>query len=658
MDSNEYVLVPPHGEHEIILQFKYGGKFVRKPKLQYVGGKKKIMLVGDEKLNWLELQRIMKEELGVRKYSEKNDEEYHADVEEGGSRLWADAVKNVNQGMERNKGKAKVNKDEAYLIDVPDLTDNEDVELQEVRKKYREILRIREKKKVTASKNPREALEIPVVEAFVSAAENIGTVEESNGIDGEGLYDVRIGYSEGFDCSDDGNETLVVHGRSFNEDNFDDAANLSPVIDSNDSEGEAVKWKRSQTVYFDPTAEDPQFYLGMVFEEKHHIIRALEKHAVKHRRELDYVKNDDVRVRAKCTDPDCSWLFHCSIQKSTKLWKIKTLMAEHKCDIVFSNKRINARVIAENFIRTLGEDLAMSLNKDMVIRRVKNEMGLEISKHQARRGLDKVIRELMPDAEHRFCARHIFAIWRKQHKGDEIHKKFWQCARSTTLADLQDILDSMSGKSKTAIQKTPMHAWCRAYFDTVNVCDAYENNMCEVFNGKMISLRYKAIYTLLEEIRVIVMRRHVERRAYPQKKFKGSFGDRIWPKIVSAGNASGDCHIVAREGDAYEYSLKPVEGDRFWEKAFHGVIDPPELKKINPGRKKNKRVMEEWEGLAGTKLSRKGVRVTCKECAQRGHNSRTCPLKKAKVAKSQENGGAPSETYFSVKEELFVGILG
>ncbi|KAJ8750652.1 hypothetical protein K2173_015833 [Erythroxylum novogranatense] len=390
MDSNEDVLVPSHGEHEIVLQFKYGGKFVRKPKLQYVGGKKKIMLVGHEKLNWLELQRIVKEELGVRKYSklqcqimaqgeqmdsqmrllwdeqscvdhqihvvaqgnmnyyiedaegfdnekknlgEKYDKEYHADVEEGGSRLWADAVKNVNKGMKRNKGKAKVNKgsgrdtkhgskgddrykflsdsetdsdtgiDEAYLIDVPDLTDNEDVELQEVRKKYKEILRIREKKKVTASKNPREALEIPVVEAFVSAAENIGTVEESNGIDGEGLCDVRIGYIEGFECSDDGNETLVVHGRSFNEDNFDDAANLSPVTDSNDSEGEVVKWKRSQTVYFDPTAEDPQFYLGMVFEEKHHIIRALEKHAVKHCRELDYVKNDDVRVRAKCTDP-------------------------------------------------------------------------------------------------------------------------------------------------------------------------------------------------------------------------------------------------------------------------------------------------------------------------------------------------------------------
>ncbi|KAJ8769275.1 hypothetical protein K2173_002204 [Erythroxylum novogranatense] len=197
--------------------------------------------------------------------------------------------------------------------------------------------------------------------------------------------------------------------------------------------------------------------------------------------------------------------------------------------------------------------------------------------------------------------------------------------------------------------------------------------MCEVFNGNMISLRYKAIYTLLEEIRVMVMRRHVERRAYPEKKFKGSFGDRIWPKIVSAGNASGDCHIVAREGDAYEvlsggvryvvnlgrrscscrgwnltgipckhvyrimvhrkeeieeyvhpcyhrqtfldtyqYSLKPVEGDRFWEKAFHGVIDPPELRKTNPGRKKK-------EGC-----------------------------------KSRENGGAPSETRAKVQRGAFV----
>ncbi|KAJ8747642.1 hypothetical protein K2173_012818 [Erythroxylum novogranatense] len=246
----------------------------------------------------------------------------------------------------------------------------------------------------------------------------------------------------------------------------------------------------------------------------------------------------------------------------------------------------------------------------------------------------------MHDLEHGFL-RAYFANWRKQHKGDEIHKKFWQCARSTTLADLQDILDSMSGKSKTAIQKTPMHAWCRAYFDTVNVCDAYENNMCEVFNGNMISLRYKAIYTLLEEIRVMVMRRHVERRAYPEKKFKGSFGDRIWPKIVSAGKASGDYHIVAREGDAYEvlsggYSLKPVEGDRFWEKAFHGVIDPPELRKTYPGRKK-----KEGDGRMGRTSWYKIIQEMSESDLQR-------------VAKSQENGGAPSETYFSVQRGAFV----
>lgn len=82
------------------------------------------------------------------------------------------------------------------------------------------------------------------------------------------------------------------------------------MTDRSDNEGEGVRWDPSRTIYFDPTIADPQFHLGMAFEGKIHIIKGLEKHCVKQKREPDYVLNDKKRVKAVCTNPDCGWLFH------------------------------------------------------------------------------------------------------------------------------------------------------------------------------------------------------------------------------------------------------------------------------------------------------------------------------------------------------------
>lgn len=58
-----------------------------------------------------------------------------------------------------------------------------------------------------------------------------------------------------------------------------------------------------------------------------------------------------------------------------------------------------------------------------------------------------------------------------------MHKLFWKCARSITLADLHESLDSITGKAKSDLQKTLMHGWYGAYFSAINNCDAYENNI-------------------------------------------------------------------------------------------------------------------------------------------------------------------------------------
>ncbi|KAL2926066.1 Transposase for insertion sequence element ISRM5 [Bienertia sinuspersici] len=53
------------------------------------------------------------------------------------------------------------------------------------------------------------------------------------------------------------------------------------------------------------------------------------------------------------------------------------------------------------------------------------------------------IASVFPSAEHRHCARHIFANWHKAHKGDEMKLVFWKIAQSYNLADMNDAYDEL-----------------------------------------------------------------------------------------------------------------------------------------------------------------------------------------------------------------------
>ncbi|XP_074277831.1 uncharacterized protein LOC141601444 [Silene latifolia] len=48
-----------------------------------------------------------------------------------------------------------------------------------------------------------------------------------------------------------------------------------------------------------------------------------------------------------------------------------------------------------------------------------------------------------PKAEHRQCARHIFANWHKTYRGDEIKLLFWSCAKAYNEPDFNDALEAL-----------------------------------------------------------------------------------------------------------------------------------------------------------------------------------------------------------------------
>ena len=64
--------------------------------------------------------------------------------------------------------------------------------------------------------------------------------------------------------------------------------------------------------------------------------------------------------------------------------------------------------------------------------------------------------------------------------------------------------------------KSVVH-WSRSHFGTSFKCDILLNNLCESFNTTLIETRQKSILSMLEDIRVYLMRRMNARRIYMTK---------------------------------------------------------------------------------------------------------------------------------------------
>lgn len=80
---------------------------------------------------------------------------------------------------------------------------------------------------------------------------------------------------------------------------------------------------------------------------------------------------------------------------------------------------VENKVYWQWFMELLGEDLRLELGN-----------GLALSSDQ-QKGLIYAIKNVLPYAEHRMCARHIFANLQKRYKQmGPLHKVFWKCARA------------------------------------------------------------------------------------------------------------------------------------------------------------------------------------------------------------------------------------
>nr|KAJ0212180.1 hypothetical protein LSAT_V11C400158540 [Lactuca sativa] len=150
------------------------------------------------------------------------------------------------------------------------------------------------------------------------------------------------------------------------------------------------------------------------------------------------------------------------------------------------------------FMELLGEDLELGANSNFTF----------ISDRQ--KGIIPAVAKVFPNAEHRFCLRHIQGNLKKQWKGKELSDLVWKCGRSTTLNHFKyamDELKKMNDEAHAWFCKIPVETWSKSHFSGRAHTDCLLNNLCEVFNAKIEEGRDKPIITCLEFIREYLMKR-------------------------------------------------------------------------------------------------------------------------------------------------------
>ena len=98
---------------------------------------------------------------------------------------------------------------------------------------------------------------------------------------------------------------------------------------------------------FNPSTdmEDPIFKIGMRFPTKENLKKAMKEYRIKAHKAIKIVKNDRLRLRAKCTG-NCPWIVFATVMEDGKTFIVKTLHKEHEYRLTFSNKYISSNWLA------------------------------------------------------------------------------------------------------------------------------------------------------------------------------------------------------------------------------------------------------------------------------------------------------------------------
>ncbi|XP_012849887.1 PREDICTED: uncharacterized protein LOC105969659 [Erythranthe guttata] len=182
--------------------------------------------------------------------------------------------------------------------------------------------------------------------------------------------------------------------------------------------------------------------------------------------------------------------------------------------------------------------------------------------YDRQKGLVETFQSIMPNTDHRFCVRHLYANFKLKFKDKALKDLMWSAARAYLEEEFNKKIDEIKDLSNEAyvwLKKIPTNLWCKHAISARPKCDLLNNNLCESFNSYIKEARELPILTMMEALRRQFMCRIQSKRQWIEK-----CTTKICPRIQDKLNSIKDkalefeCHM-ANEG-LWEVTL----GNKGW----------------------------------------------------------------------------------------------
>ncbi|XP_021732050.1 uncharacterized protein LOC110698839 [Chenopodium quinoa] len=173
------------------------------------------------------------------------------------------------------------------------------------------------------------------------------------------------------------------------------------------------------------------------------------------------------------------------------------------------------------------------------------------------KGLLEAFQQVVPNADTRYCVRHIWANFKLQFSGATFKELFWAEARATTQFDFEVAIESIRFLSEDALEYLAdilVEHWSRHAFSSFPKSNMLLNNVCETFNAVIKEARDKPILTQMEWLRRYMMKRNNDKwESY--EKMEGKVVPYVRKAFQRIEPVARHCIVQVSRGDTYEVEL-------------------------------------------------------------------------------------------------------
>ncbi|WMV07235.1 hypothetical protein MTR67_000620 [Solanum verrucosum] len=279
------------------------------------------------------------------------------------------------------------------------------------------------------------------------------------------------------------------------------------------------------------------------------------------------------------------------------------------------------------FINYLKEDLQLGTGQGLTVM-------LDMQK-----GLQAAVGELLPNAEVRMCARHIWSNWSKRWRGEKMRKQFWRCSKATFKVKYSEELYKMSrlgNEINDDLLHYPQVSWVRAFFQEHSKCDAVENNILMLEENKEKSRACKVLWNADVGFEI----------GEGQYRHTVNLTNRVcscrtWQlRGIPCQHAISVLYHIEQEPEplvehwyrkdtflkAYSHFIQPISNMKMWSETNNPRIEPPKPKQMSGRPPRNRRKSKDEPRKKYGKMSKQGLKITCSKCRQQGHNKKYCKV--------------------------------